>query len=464
LKRDFPEVRFPKAHVDLRFFGRSLGLRGGQKIVEQEIGLARSKNIEEISGEAAPLLWHEYRMGDRNAATRLIEYNHADVEGMKYIFDECLTRLENKEISCVNSDSAHRFSKIPAPLKFETTGKKSRGIRPYVPRFPGKSGPKTTYDELAHESSLRDLRIVGIDLTGSERRPSGWCSLVGANATTQRLNTDLEIFVETMNVCPDLVSIDSPLSMPKGRTRVTDDDPVRDEFGIVRACEHQLFARGVNVYPSLIPSMQQLTARGIRLAAKFREAGIPVIESYPGAAQDIMAIPRKRAGTEYLTKGLWDFGVDGEFKNNGVSHDELDAITSAIVGLFFWSGKFEALGNDDEDFLIIPDLENSTELWRQRRVIGFSGPIAAGKTTAGRYIERKGFRYIRYSQVLEDLLLAQGKEVSRESLQEFGEQIHKHPGQRWLSKQLAQYAEEDLFIVIDGIRFPEDHAFMVEVF
>jgi len=53
----------------------------------------------------------------------------------------------------------------------------------------------------------------------------------------------------------------------------------------MRYCERILKKRGVNVYPSLIPSMQRLTARGIQLANNFRSLGIPVIESYPGAGR-----------------------------------------------------------------------------------------------------------------------------------------------------------------------------------
>ena len=68
----------------------------------------------------------------------------------------------------------------------------------------------------------------------------------------------------------------------------------------MRECERMLKRRGINVYPCLIPSMQKLTRRGIDLAEKFRKLGIPVIESYPGAAQDIVGIPRKRAGLKYL--------------------------------------------------------------------------------------------------------------------------------------------------------------------
>ena len=174
--------------------------------------------------------------------------------------------------------------------------------------------------------------MVGIDLTGSESRGSGWCLLDGSRAETTVLFTDDEILDETIRVRPHLVSIDSPLCLPRGRISVDDADPARDEFGIMRESERELKRRGVNVYPCLIRSMQKLTARGIRLAGMLRDRGIPVIESYPGAAQDIMRIPRKGAGPEWLRQGLIDFGVSGDFEKGNVTHDALDATTSALEG------------------------------------------------------------------------------------------------------------------------------------
>jgi predicted nuclease with RNAse H fold len=102
--------------------------------------------------------------------------------------------------------------------------------------------------------------------------------------------------------------------------------------------------------------MQNLTRRGVELAQRLRTLGIEVIESYPGAAQDIMSIPRKQKGLRHLTEGLIEFGITGEFALREVSHDELDAITSAVVGLFYLAGRYEALGNEDEDYLIVPSL------------------------------------------------------------------------------------------------------------
>jgi predicted nuclease with RNAse H fold len=111
---------------------------------------------------------------------------------------------------------------------------------------------------------------------------------------------------------------------------------------------------GISVFWCLLPSMQMLTRRGIKLAAAFREAGCKVIESYPGAAQDILGIPRKKASLEELKQGLGRAGITGDFLTTDVTHDEVDAITSALVGLFYSADDYIALGTPSEDYLIVP--------------------------------------------------------------------------------------------------------------
>lgn len=461
----FPEAVLPSAHVDLRFSAKGVGLSGGQKFIEAEIGIDRASEISNVSGERAPLLWHEYRLGSWEAGKELVRYNHADIEGMKYIFDEVVSRITVRDQLPINNKQIYKFSGSISAINFTTKKNNKKRNTIYIPRPTKALRPKTTYETLVSIRRGERLRIVGIDLTGSEGRPTGWALLDGNQASTQRINSDFDLISETLLALPDLVSIDSPLSIPRGRLRVTDDDPGRDEFGIMRECERILKKRGVNVYPSLIPSMQRLTERGMRLASFFRKLGVPVIESYPGAAQDIMNIPRKRSGLEYLKKGLSDFGIEGGYLWPTASHDEVDAVTSAVVGLFFWSGQFEALGNSEEDYLIIPDLSAPHPNWNKRVVIGLSGPISAGKTTAGEYIGCKfGFEYTRFSQVIDRHLEAEGIPPSRESRQEFGQTINEKLGQRWLCKQVVGDLADDQNFVIDGLRFPEDHAFLVETF
>lgn len=183
-------------------------------------------------------------------------------------------------------------------------------------------------------------RVVGIDLSGSERRYSGFAILEGDHVETARWKFNEEIIENSIKSNPDLISIDAPLSLPKA--------------GTTRECERQLRKRGIGVFPTLLPSMRNLTWRGMRLRQEFESQRFQVIESYPGAAQDILGIKRKGKGIEELKRGLRDFGLRGNFLSGKVSHDELDAITSALVGYFYLAGLYERLGNEEEGYLIIP--------------------------------------------------------------------------------------------------------------
>ncbi len=458
LRTEFPNIALPTAHIDLRFFARRAGLAGPQKEIEEQLKFRRPRAIAKLRGETAPLLWHDYVRGDKSACEQLILYNKADIDGMRRILDFAITTYATT-------------SGVPASLrrtsKF-TFYKSSRDRLPRVTIPSPKKARTASYPDATNLPILlgertNSFRVVGIDLTGSERRPTGWALIADEHAVTQRLATDSELIEATLGARPTIVSIDSPLSLPRGRVVVTDDDPGRNTYGIMRECERVLKKRGVNVYPSLIQSMQALTARGIRLAAEFRSRGIPVIESFPGAAQDIMGIPRKRQDLRLLAKGLHDFGVKGRFTHANVSHDELDAITSAIVGVFFWSGHFEALGNPDEEYLIIPS-RDQTSRWRNQSVIGLSGPIYAGKTTAGEYLATRGYYYTRFSLVLAKLLEAAGETPTRDSLQRFGFEVRATKGQRWLDAQLVSNIPASEHVVIDGLRWPEDYAYMIESF
>ena len=69
------------------------------------------------------------------------------------------------------------------------------------------------------------MRVVGIDLTGSEKKPSGWALLTGNVSTTALIASDDELIEATLAARPDVVSIDSPLSVPPG-TEIGEDGKV----------------------------------------------------------------------------------------------------------------------------------------------------------------------------------------------------------------------------------------------
>lgn len=465
INKHFNNPEVPHLHLDLRFFAKRVGFSGGQKSIEQQIGFSRKTDIEGMLGEAAPILWHKYRRGDQAAMKRLIEYNHADIEGMKSILDKATKLYLEKEKIPKSIAVKPQFKKQKSCIKWAKRQSKDNNVNAiFIPPFTGSNKPLVTYQELHDIHPLNDFCSVGIDLVSSEDRETGFCILKGNIATTCRVKTDDDMIRFAIEAGADLISIDSPLSIPKGRTSFFDDDPHRDEFGITRECERMLKRRGISSYPCLIPSMQKLTQRGMLLAEKFRKAGIPVIESYPGAAQDIMSIPRKQAGLDYLVEGLKEFGLTGAFTHTTVSHDELDAITSAIVGHFFWVGMYEGLGNVDEEYLIIPDLNADYETWLSRKIVGLSGQIASGKTTVSEYLREKGYAYSRYSQVLKDLLEKDDIEPTRSALQDIGLKINEEKGQRWLGKKVCGLLDNHKYGVVDGLRFLEDHALMVELY
>jgi uncharacterized protein YprB with RNaseH-like and TPR domain/predicted nuclease with RNAse H fold/dephospho-CoA kinase len=466
LRKTFPDFYLPPIHIDLRFLARRVGLTGGQKNIEPQIGFRRPELVREMEGESAPILWYKYRRGDSEALKQLIIYNHADIEGMKWILDYAIDQLYVIENIPDTLRSNTKFSRFRSKINWTRNkrGIKSDPYKIYLLENIGSPKPSMTFEDLNRIVPLSDLNIVGIDLVSSEEKESGYCILKGNHASTSRIKTDDEMIRHALDAGAKLVSIDSPLSIPKGRASFFDDDPSRERFGIMRQCERILKRRGINVYPCLIPSMQKLTRRGMDLADKFRKLGIPVIESYPGAAQDILGIPRKRAGLKYLADALLEFGIFDNFTERQISHDELDAITSAIVGIFFWAGKFEALGNEDEEYLIIPEINRDSNPWTDRKVIGLSGPIAAGKTTAAFLLRGRGFNYGRFSMVLETILNERGIPPSRRQLQEFGNEINLNHKQRWLAKKLVGRTENKGNLVIDGLRHPEDHAFLTETF
>jgi predicted nuclease with RNAse H fold/dephospho-CoA kinase len=246
-------------------------------------------------------------------------------------------------------------------------------------------------------------------------------------------------------VKPDIISIDSPLSLPAGRC-CGDKNCECAKHGIMRYCELTLKRFGIGVYPCLIDSMVNLTMRGINLASRLRGLGFNIIESYPGVAQDLLHIPRKRKGLELLLNGVKNFGIEGI--RDDITHDEVDAITSALVGYFYLDNKYTSLGKKEEDYLIVPKLE--TNLSGKGIVIGLVGRSAAGKTTSAEYLRfRHGFTSMRFSKVIEEKYNVFG----RDDLQRVGLEIANDPvKQKELSDSMINKMKEGENYVIDGLR------------
>jgi len=188
-------------------------------------------------------------------------------------------------------------------------------------------------------SSSKPFIIVGIDLAGSLRRPTGVCVLNGMTARTCIVFTDEEILRSIGLAKPDLVTIDAPLSLPNGRRTIHDRSG--EHF---RDCDRELRRRGIRFFPITLGPMRMLTERGLALKPKIEMMGYRTVECFPGGAQDVWGIPRQNRDIAGLRVGLGRLGVKG--LADATTSDELDAVTAALVGGWFLLGRGEVLGGE----------------------------------------------------------------------------------------------------------------------
>ena len=194
---------------------------------------------------------------------------------------------------------------------------------------------------------------LGIDLAGSLKRKSGICAM------NERLNIvllktifeDEEILKIVKQAKPDIIAIDAPLSLPKGRKSLEKKGNIH-----FRKCDRELWKLGIKFFPITLGPMRKLTQRGIALKKKIEKLGFKVIEVYPGATQDLLNIPRKQKGLRRLARGLIELGIRG-IKGSECG-DELDAITAAYTGILYLKNEYTSIGDPSEGLIILPRIKH----------------------------------------------------------------------------------------------------------
>lgn len=194
--------------------------------------------------------------------------------------------------------------------------------------------------------------VAGVDLAGSEKRPTGIAFLEGRSLIeVSSVFTDEELISKICNYKPTLIGIDAPLTLPRGRQIIESRDGPK-----FRECDNELRRLGIKFFPIVLGPMRMLTMRGIRLKEKLVTLGFKVVEVYPGATQDILGIPRKSRGLRMLRLGLekWVWG-----NLSGLSGDELDAVTAALTVRLYVEGKGEFIGDPEEGLILIPKVDKN---------------------------------------------------------------------------------------------------------
>lgn len=192
--------------------------------------------------------------------------------------------------------------------------------------------------------------VVGLDLAGSPKRGTGACRMAGPRRiSSELLHEDGEVIEFVRAASPELVVIDAPLSLPRGRATIEDRSGPH-----LRECDRELLRRHIPFFPLTLGPMRMLTVRGLSLQQELVRRGFTVVEGYPGGAQDILGLPRKKAGASLLQRRLRKAGLGGDLDRRSLSHDELDAVTIAWVGWRYQKGEGELIGDPSEGVMLLP--------------------------------------------------------------------------------------------------------------
>jgi uncharacterized protein YprB with RNaseH-like and TPR domain len=107
----FFRTRLSQAHIDLRHTLRSLGITGGLKACERQLGLKRP-GLEEIDGFIGVLLWWEFRRNSNHRALEtLLAYNIADAVNLEAL----MIQAYNLKLAKTPFADTHRLAIPTAP-------------------------------------------------------------------------------------------------------------------------------------------------------------------------------------------------------------------------------------------------------------------------------------------------------------------------------------------------------------
>ena len=81
-------------HLDLMYPAKRIGLSGGLKPIETELGIDRDR--PDLSGRDAVRLWREHERGDETALETLVSYNREDTENLRTLADVVCDALDDE--------------------------------------------------------------------------------------------------------------------------------------------------------------------------------------------------------------------------------------------------------------------------------------------------------------------------------------------------------------------------------
>ncbi len=97
IEKRFSDLRFRQLHLDLCPTLRQLGIGGGLKKIEKQLGICRGEDTDGLGGLDAIRLWRRYStLGDDQALETLIAYNREDVVNLEYLAGYAYQHLKER--------------------------------------------------------------------------------------------------------------------------------------------------------------------------------------------------------------------------------------------------------------------------------------------------------------------------------------------------------------------------------
>lgn len=113
LEKRFRGLKFDQIHLDLCFAMKKLGIKGGLKKIEKQLGINRNVDTDGLDGRDAIRLWREYERGSERSLKTLIAYNRDDVVNLETLAEIAYTRLRASlwsELPCSSNETALKAS------------------------------------------------------------------------------------------------------------------------------------------------------------------------------------------------------------------------------------------------------------------------------------------------------------------------------------------------------------------
>ena len=97
LEKRFSGLKFNQIHLDLCPTLRQIGVTGGLKKIEKQLGISRGEDTDGMGGLDAIRLWNRYNnLGDDQALETLIAYNREDVVNLEYLAQYAYDNLRKR--------------------------------------------------------------------------------------------------------------------------------------------------------------------------------------------------------------------------------------------------------------------------------------------------------------------------------------------------------------------------------